>query len=194
MKSLVLASTSPSRKLMLTNAGVPFEVVKPLVDEDAAKASLGALPPRDLADALAELKARKVSASRPGDLVLGCDSVVALDDGTRIDKPGEELAAQLRRMSGRTHRLHSAAVVCENGQPVWRAVEVATMHVRPLSDAFIAHYVASDPEAKWCAGGYRIEGPGSQLFSRVDGSWFAIMGLPLLPLLAWLRARGVLTS
>jgi septum formation protein len=79
--------------------------------------------------------------------VLGGDSVVALDDGTRVDKPGEELAAQLRRMSGRTHRLHSAAVVCEDGQPVWRAVEVATMHVRPLSDAFIAQYVASDPEA-----------------------------------------------
>lgn len=194
MTSLVLASTSVSRRSMLTNAGVPFEAVSPLIDEDAAKASLGDLAPRDLADALAELKARKVSASRPGDFVLGCDLVVALDDGTRIDKPGEELAAQLRRMSGRTHRLHSAAVVCENGQPVWRAVEVATMHVRPLSDAFIAQYVASDPEAKWCAGGYRIEGPGSQLFSRVDGSWFAIMGLPLLPLLAWLRARGVLVS
>ena len=192
--TLVLASTSPSRRLMLENAGVPFEAVSPLVDEDAAKASLGDLPPRDLADALAELKARKVSAARPGDLVLGCDSVVALDDGTRIDKPGEDLAKQLRLMSGRTHRLHSAAVVCENGQPVWRAVEVATMHVRPLSDAFIAQYVASDPEAKWCAGGYRIEGPGAQLFSRVDGSWFAIMGLPLIPLLAWLRARGVVMT
>ena len=192
--TLILASTSPSRRLMLTNAGVPFEAVSPLVDEDAAKASLGDLPPRDLADALAELKARKVSAARPGDLVLGCDSVVALDDGTRIDKPGANLAAQLRLMAGRTHRLHSAAVVCENGQPVWRAVEVATMHVRQLSDAFIAQYVASDPEAQWCAGGYRIEGPGAQLFSRVDGSWFAIMGLPLIPLLAWLRARGVVLS
>lgn len=193
--SLILASTSVSRRAMLTAAGVAFEAVAPLVDEDAAKASLGALAPRDLADALAELKARKVSQARPGALVLGSDSVVALADGTLLDKPGPDgLAAQLRQISGRRHDLYSAAVVCRDGQPVWRQVERATLYVRPLSEAFIARYVAEDPAAAWCVGGYRIEGPGAQLFERVEGSHFAIMGLPLIPLLGWLRARGALTS
>jgi septum formation protein len=90
--------------------------------------------------------------------------------------------------------LHSAAVVYLDNQPIWRVIETATLHVRPLSEAFIADYVAHDPEARWCAGGYRIEGLGAQLFERVEGSWFAIMGLPLLPLLAWLRVRGEMPS
>lgn len=194
--TLILASGSASRAAMLTAVGVSFEVVRPNVDEDAAKASLAHLPPRDLSDALAELKARKVSAMRPSDLVLGCDSVAALDDGTRFDKPGADgLADQLRLLSGRTHKLWSAVVACENGAPVWRHVEAATMTMRALSDAFIADYVAREgAEAGQCAGGYRIEGLGAQLFARVEGSQFTIMGLPLLPLLAWLRERGVVAS
>ena len=134
-----------------------------------------------------------MSSGRPGAIVIGCDSVGDLD-GQRLDKPGDALADQLRAVSGRTHKLHSAAVACENGRPIWRAVESATLEVRSLSDAFINQYVVADPEARWCAGGYRVEGLGAQLFSRITGSHFAIQGLPLLPLLAWLRDRGELTS
>ena len=190
---LVLASTSPSRRAMLEAAGVPFEAVAPRVDEEAAKVSMAHLTPRDLSDALAELKAARISAKRPGELVLGCDSVGDLD-GIRLDKPGDALADQLRQISGRTHKLHSAAVVYLDNQPIWRVIETATLHVRPLTGDFIADYVMRDPEARWCAGGYRIEGLGAQLFERVEGSWFAIMGLPLLPLLAWLRVRSVMPS
>ncbi|MBA3898381.1 MAG: Maf-like protein [Sphingomonadaceae bacterium] len=193
--TLVLASKSASRAAMLKAASVPFEVQGANMDEDAAKASMAALPLRDLADALAELKAVKVSRSRPGDLVVGSDSVVALEDGTRLDKPGGALAEQLRLLSGRTHKLWSAAVVAENGAPVWRHVEVATLTMRTLSEGFIADYVAREGAfAGECVGGYRIEGPGAQLFTKIEGSHFAIMGLPLLPLLAWLRERGVLAS
>lgn len=178
---------------MLTAAGVPHVGVAPGVDEEAAAAGLAALSPRDLADALAELKATRVSRSRPDALVLGGDSVMELE-GKALGKPGDALADQLRALSGRVHHLHSAAVVCEGGVPVWRAVETATLHVRPLSEAFIAAYVAADPDARWCAGGYRLEALGAQLFTRVEGSHFAVLGMPLLPLLGWLRARGVLAS
>lgn len=190
---LVLASQSKIRRQMLEAAGVPFEAVEPRIDEDSAKAAMAHLAPRDMADALAELKATKVSRSRPGDLVLGCDSVGDLD-GERLDKPGDELAALLRKLSGRTHQLHSAAVICLSGQPVWRAIESAKLQVRSLSEDFIADYVERDPEAKWCAGGYRVEGLGAQLFIRIDGSLFAVQGLPLLPLLDYLRTRDVIAS
>lgn len=190
---LVLASQSAIRRQMLEAAGVPFEAVDARVDEESAKAALSQLAPRDLADALAELKAIKVSRGRPGDLVLGCDSVGDLD-GRRLDKPGEDLAASLRKLSGKTHQLHSAAVICLGGEPIWRTVESAKLYVRSLSEAFIADYVERDPEAKWCAGGYRVEGLGAQLFTRIDGSQFAVQGLPLLPLLDYLRTRGVIPS
>ncbi len=195
--TLVLASLSQTRRDMLTAAGVAFEAQGAPVDEETAKASLRAqgLGARDLADALAELKARRVSAKRPADVVLGCDQTLELDDGSMLDKPGEELAAQLRALSGRKHRLHSAVVACEQGAPVWRHIESAKLSVRPLSEAFIADYVATEgAEVAGCVGGYRIEGCGAQLFSRIEGSHFAILGLPLLPLLDWLRVRGLLTS
>ncbi|UVO55235.1 nucleoside triphosphate pyrophosphatase [Sphingomonas sp. SUN039] len=192
---LVLASTSASRRAMLSAAGVVHEAVSPGVDEDAAKAALRHLDGRGLADALAELKAVKISSRRPGDLVLGCDSTVQRDDGLLIDKPGEGLAEQLRALSGRTHRLHSAVVAAENGVPVWRHVARATMTMRALSDDFIAGYVLREGTAvAGCVGGYRIEGAGVQLFDRIDGDHWTIMGLPLLPLLGWLRVRGMLAS
>lgn len=192
---LVLASTSATRRAMLAAAGVSHDAVAAGVDEEAAKAALGHLDGRALADALAELKAIKVSARRPGDLVLGCDQTLELEDGTLLDKPGDALGEQLRRLSGKTHRLHSAVVAAENGQPVWRHVERAKLTMRPLSDAFIDDYVAREGEAvAGCVGGYRIEGLGAQLFSRIEGSHFTILGLPLLPLLDWLRVRGILAS
>jgi septum formation protein len=195
--TLVLASLSAARRAMLEAAGVTFEAVAAHVDEEAAKTAYRAqgMSARDLADALAELKAVRVSVKRPGDIVLGCDQTLALEDGTMLDKAGDALADQLRTLSGQTHRLHSAIVACEGGRPIWRHVDTAKLTMRPLSEAFIASYVQSEgAAAAACVGGYRIEGPGAQLFSRIDGSHFTILGLPLLPLLDWLRIRGIMTA
>lgn len=196
---LILASQSASRRAMLDAAGVPFEAMAAGVDEDAMKAGLRAerISPRNLADALAEFKATRLSQRRPGDLVLGCDSTVAFDDGTMIDKAEsrEEQRDLLRALSGRPHKLHSAAVLCEGGAPVWRHVDSATLHVRTLSEDFIESYLDAEwPAIGHCVGGYRIEGRGAQLFARIDGSQFTILGLPLLPLLDHLRTRGVMPS
>jgi septum formation protein len=192
---IVLASTSVARRDMLSAAGVIHEALAAAVDEEAAKQALRHLDGRSLADALAELKAVKLSSRRPGDLVLGCDQTLELEDGTLIDKPGAAVAEQLRQLQGKTHCLYSAVVAAENGQPVWRHVERAKLTMRPLSDAFIADYVTDEGAAvAGCVGGYRIEGRGVQLFSRIEGSHFTILGLPLLPLLAWLRARGDIAS
>jgi septum formation protein len=195
--TLILASQSASRRAMLTAAGVPFEATAAGVDEDAAKAGLTGAKPRDLADALAELKAVKVSLRHPGRLVLGSDSVVALADGSLLDKPEsrEQAADHLARMSGARHDLWSAAVVAENGRPVWRHVEAAKMYVRPLSPGFIRWYLDQEwPAIAGCVGCYRIEGPGAQLFHRIDGSQFTVLGLPLLNVLDYLRTREVIPA
>lgn len=196
---LVLASKSAGRRALLEAAGVSFDTMAAGVDEEAAKAGLRVqgLDSRDLADALAELKALKLSTRRPGDLVLGCDSTLALDDGTMFDKAESlaELAEQLRTLSGKTHSLYSAVVAAEAGRPVWRHVERVKMTMRTLSESFIADYLATEGDVLLgCVGGYRIEARGSQLFSRTEGSHFAIIGLPLLPLLDYLRTRGVMPS
>lgn len=192
---LILASQSASRRAMLTAADVPFTAMTAHVDEDAAKAALADRTPRDLADALAELKALKVSAREPDALVLGSDSVVALDDGSTLDKPTSRAAAadHLARLSGRVHHLWSAAVIAQAGRPVWRHVEAAKMSVRPLSYSFIKDYLDREwPAIAGCVGCYRIEGPGVQLFHRIDGSHFTVLGLPLIPVLDYLRTRSVL--
>lgn len=197
MTQLVLASQSASRRAMLTDAGVAFEAVGSQVDEDAAKASLAHLSPRDLADALAELKALKVSTLAPQALVLGSDSLVALADGDRLDKPAsrEEAAEHLARMSGGVHDLWSAAVIAEGARAVWRHVERARLHVRPLSPGFIERYLDREwPAIAGCVGCFRVEGPGVQLFSRLEGSHFTILGMPLLPVLGYLRERGAMPS
>lgn len=195
---LLLASQSSSRQRLLADAGVPFTVVEAGIDEDAVKAGLAEeLNARDLADALAEWKARRPSMRDPGAMVLGCDQTLELDDGSRIDKVAtrEEAAILLSRISGRSHQLHSAAVIAQAGAPVWRKIETVTMHVRPLGADFISHYLDMDWEnCRWCVGCYRVEGPGAQLFSRISGSLFAVQGLPLLPLLDYLRAHSILSS
>ena len=196
---LVLASQSASRRAMLTAAGVPFSATSPGVDEDAAKAGLRAdgVAPRDFADALAELKALRVSQREPDALTLGSDSLMVLADGTILDKPTsrEEAAEHLRAMSGGRHSIVSAAVIAEQGRPVWRHVDRAMLHVRPLSEAFLEQYLDAEwPTIAGCAGCFRIEGPGAQLFARIDGSQFTVLGMPLLPVLDYLRVRGVLTS
>ncbi|MFO1261639.1 MAG: Maf family protein [Sphingomonadaceae bacterium] len=196
---LVLASQSASRRAMLAAAGVPHYSVSPAIDEEALKDGLRAegRNARQLADALAEAKALKISIRMPGALVLGCDQTLELDDGEMLDKAVDKdaAAAILKRLSGATHKLHSAAVICENGAPVWRLIESATLSVRALSDAFIASYLDADWEnCRWCVGCYRIEGPGAQLFTAIKGTHFAIQGLPLLGLLDFLRVRGVVAA
>ncbi len=194
---LVLASQSASRRAMLEAAGVPFEAQPAHVDEAAAKLALAGQGPRDLADALAELKALKVSQRAPQALVLGSDSLVVLEDGAILDKPEsrEQAAEHLSRMSGRRHEIVSAAVIAEGGRPVWRHVDRAKLFMRPLSDAFIHAYLDAEwPAIAGCVGCFRIEGPGVQLFSRIEGSQFTVLGMPLLPLLSFLRERGVLLA
>ena len=196
---IVLASQSSSRRALLQAAQVPFEALSPGVDEEAAKEALRAdgLDARALADALAELKALRVSRRVAGALVLGCDQTLSLADGAMIDKAVDRADAEriLKLLSGKVHHLHSAAVIVMNGEPIWRHIERVRMTVRPLSDAFITSYLDSEwDQCRWCVGCYRIEGPGAQLFSRIEGSQFAIQGLPLLPLLDFLRIRGVLPS
>ncbi len=146
---LRLASRSSARARLLAQAGVPFAPLDVAVDEEAAKHALLAdgVSARDLADALAELKALRGSARAPGDLVLGCDQTLELDDGTLVSKAAEraDAAAILARLSGRAHRLHAAAVLAEAGQATWRHVESVTLHVRPLSSAFIETYL----DAEW---------------------------------------------
>jgi septum formation protein len=196
---LILASQSTARKQMLENAGVSFVTESPMVDEEAIKQSLRtrALSGRDLADALAEFKALKLSRRHPDALVLGADQTLECKDGTLLDKP-ESLPAlrqQLQRLSGSTHDLWSAAVLAQAGQPIWRHVERCRMHMRPLSPDFIDQYLEIEGEGLLaCVGGYRIEGLGIQLFDKVEGSHFAIMGLPLLPLLDILRQHRLLRA
>jgi len=195
---LLLASQSAARRRMLEAAGVPFEAVSPDFDEEGAKAGLvdTGFEPRDLAEMLAEMKAKSVPAGE-GALVIGADQVLELDDGNIFGKPGsrDEALAQLRLLSGKTHYLHSAAVVVENGERVWGETESVAMDVRPLGEDFLKAYLDAEYEAiRQSVGGYRIESLGAQLFEEVDGSHFAVLGLPLLPLLAYLRERGLLLS
>lgn len=197
MTALILASQSASRRAMLSAAGVPFTAQSPGVDEDAAKASLAGLSGRDLADALAELKAVKLSLRYPDALVLGCDSTVTAPDGRLVDKTASraDAEAQLRSFAGGTHRLSSAAVVAQSGQPIWRHVDTAKLTMRPFSEEYLATYLDAEwPAIAGCVGGYRLEGLGAQLFARIEGSHFTILGLPLLPLLDWLRVRGIIQT
>ena len=197
MSRLILASQSASRRAMLEAAGVRFTAEAAGVDEDAVKASLGAggLDGRALADALAELKAVKLSHRHPDTIVLGCDSTVTARDGSPIDKAAtrDEAAAQLRLLAGGTHRLTSAVVAAERGVPVWRHADTAKLTMRAFSEAFLATYLDAEwPAIGGCVGGYRLEGRGVQLFARIEGDHFTILGLPLLPLLDWLRERGLI--
>ncbi|WP_420138591.1 Maf family protein [Sphingomonas sp.] len=199
MSNLILASQSASRRAMLDAAGVPFTAEAARVDEDAVKQAMlqDGTDGRRLADALAEMKAIKISQRHPTALVLGCDSTVTAADGDLIDKAEsrDEAAAQLRALSGTTHRLTSAAVVAQGGVPIWRHIDSAKLTMRSFSDEFLAAYLDAEwPAIAGCVGGYRIEGRGAQLFSRIEGDQFTILGLPLLPLLDWLRLRGVLQA
>ncbi len=197
MKPFVLASSSASRAAMLSDAGVRFETVRPAVDETALKLALLAEggSPRDVADALAEAKAVQVSRRRSG-LILGADTTLELD-GRLFDKPNDltEARRHLELFSGRTHLLHSAAVIAENGAPIWRDLKTAKLMVRPLSPDFLDHYIeAEGSKLLSCVGAYRLEGLGAQIFAAVEGDYFTVLGLPLLPVLDHLRRQGVLKT
>ena len=195
---LILASGSTARAEMLRRAGVAFAISPARIDEEAFTAGLQASGAnlRDMADALAESKARKVAAKHPDALVLGGDQVLEFEERI-VSKPKtrDDAVQQLMSMRGADHKLHSAAVIYEGTRPVWRHVGQARLKMAMPSDAWIAEYVDRNwDHIRHSAGAYRIEDEGIRLFSRVDGDHFVILGLPLLEVLSYLAMRGTLPS
>jgi septum formation protein len=197
MSRLVLASQSSARRAVLSGAAVPFESTVSGVDEEALKAKLLAegYGPKAVAGALAEEKALAVSRQDAG-LVIGADQTLELE-GALYDKVETvaEARARLQALRGRPHHLHSAVVVARGGLVLWRETESATLVMRPFTDSFIEAYLVHEGDAALgSVGCYRLEGMGAQLFDRIEGDYFAILGLPLLGLLAFLRREGVLNA
>ncbi|MGQ9366293.1 Maf family protein [Azospirillum sp. ST 5-10] len=196
--ALVLASASAARAAMLAQAGVPVVRDPADVDEAPVKRSCrdAGVGVQAAAEALAELKARHVARRHPGALVLGADQMLECD-GVWLDKPGdrEQARAQLRTLRGRTHRLISAAVVVRDGRRLWHRVDGARLTMRPFSDRFLEEYLdAAGDAVLGSVGAYQLEGLGAQLFDRVEGDFFTILGLPLLPVLEFARTQGILTE
>jgi septum formation protein len=194
---VILASGSASRRALLAASGVAADAVAPSVDEESFRNALRAenVSVRDQAMQLAELKAVRVSQSRAG-LVIGGDQMLALGNEA-FDKPRDlaEARSHLARLSGKSHTLETAIVVCEEGRPVWRHLARPKLTMRPLSPEFIDTYVnACGDSLLSTVGAYQLEGLGAQLFSQIEGDYFSILGLPLLPLLDYLRTRKVLTQ
>ncbi|MGK7753123.1 MULTISPECIES: Maf family protein [unclassified Roseovarius] len=197
-RRIILASGSDIRKSLLTNAALEFEVSPARVDENTVRDAMVAedASPRDIADALAELKATKQSAKNPDALVIGCDQVLSFE-GCILSKPEtpDEALEQLRAMRGKRHELLSAAVICEEGKPVWRHVGVVRMMMRQVSDAYLQGYVTRNWDSiRHAVGAYKLEEEGIRLFSQVHGDYFNVLGLPLLELLSYLALRGEIES
>lgn len=195
---LILASGSEIRATLLANAGIAFDVEPARIDESAIRAGLAAeqATPRDVADALAEYKARKVGQKTPTSLVLGCDQVAALK-GEILNKPEtpEVAREQLARLSGQTHHLMSAAVIYHDYEPVWRHVGMVRMTMRQLSDSYVKEYVDRNWDSiRHSVGSYKLEEEGVRLFSQIDGSYFNVLGLPLTELISYLIVRGDLET
>jgi septum formation protein len=195
---ITLASSSQIRASLLRNAGLEVEIRPARIDEDAIRAALQAegATPRDLADALAEMKAAKIAARAPGAMILGADQILELK-GRVFSKPGtpQEARDQLASLSGRTHRLLSALVVLRDGAPLWRHVAEVRLAMHPLSPGFIESYVDRNWDSiRHTVGCYKLEEEGVRLFSKIEGDYFAVLGLPLTEFLNWLRARGELST
>ena len=195
MKPFILASGSAIRAEMLRNAGVSVETVVSRVDEASIKAALLAdeSTAREVADALAEMKARRVAMKNPQALVLGADQVLVCG-GKMFDKPNSIAAVreQLQELRGKTHELLSAAVIIEDGAPVWRHIGRAQLMMRPFSDEFLETYLETHAKELFTTvGGYKLEEQGSQLFTWVQGDYFSVLGLPLLEIFGFLRTRGM---
>lgn len=193
---VVLASASASRRALLTNAGVPIEVAPARIDEDEVKNALRAegAAAAQAAETLAELKAQRASGQRPGRLVVGADQILTCE-GAWFDKPRgrAEAAEHLARLSGHRHTLVTSAVVVRDRTRLWHHTAEAQLTMRPLETAFIDLYLdAVGEDACASVGAYQLEGLGAQFFTHIDGDFFTILGLPLLPLLAFLREHGVL--
>ncbi|MEE3317373.1 MAG: Maf family nucleotide pyrophosphatase [Pseudomonadota bacterium] len=197
-KPIILASGSSIRRELLENAGVPVSVMPARIDEDAIRQSLEAedATPRDVADTLAEFKARKISDKNPSALVIGCDQVLEFKGQVMTKAPDVAAArAQLKKLRGNQHKLMSAAVLYDDGKPVWRHVGETRLRMRPFSDAYLDDYLdrnwASVQSAVGC---YKLEEEGVRLFSRIEGDYFNVLGLPLLELLNHLTVTGTLTA
>ena len=193
---MILASSSPIRLQMLRAAGLTVDAIAPRVDEATIRDALVAegAHPRDIADTLAEMKARKVAEKHSDALVLGCDQVLALDRQT-FAKPEtpDQARAQLRQLRGQSHKLLSAIVAYENAEPVWRHVAEVRLTMHAISDSYLDDYVTRTWDSiRHSVGCYKIEEEGVRLFSAISGDHFTILGLPLLPLLAWAGTRGMI--
>jgi septum formation protein len=195
---IILASGSAIRAELLRKADVAFTVQIARIDEDAVRASLQAdnASPRDIADTLAELKAQKVASKHPDTLVIGCDQILALDQDI-LTKPDTKAQAldQLRMLRGRKHQLLSAAVIYGDGKPLWRHVGTVRLHMRDASDDYLAAYVDRNWDSiRHAVGAYKLEEEGVRLFTRIEGDYFNVLGLPLLELLSYLTLRGTLQT
>ena len=195
---LILASSSSVRLSLLQNAGLTVTALNPRVDEAAVRAalSLDHAKPHDVADTLAEMKARKIAERNPTALVMGCDQVLDLD-GQVWAKPADRTAAraQLHLLRNRSHRLLSACVVYHEGRPVWRHTGTAKLTMRDASDAYLDAYLDRNwPQVGGSLGAYQLESEGVRLFSAIEGDYFVILGLPLMPLLSYLAIRGFIPS
>jgi len=197
-QAVILASASPTRRDMLRAAGVPLQVEPAHVDEDEVKTALHADQASALqaAETLAELKAARISARHGAALVIGADQILDCD-GRWFDKPADRTmaAAHLQALSGKRHTLATSVCVMRGGTRLWHHNEAAHLTMRSLNDEFIAGYLAATgDDVLSTVGAYRLEGRGAQLFARIEGDFFTILGLPLLPLLENLRAHGVLPT
>ena len=194
MPQLILASASPSRRQLLANAGLAFEIEPAGIDEEEITRSLASrAAPQELASTLAEMKAVKISSRHPEAFVIGADSTLACN-GRLFDKPPTPEAArkQLMALRGQTHELFSSVVVARGGQRLWHWSERARLTMRPFNEAFVDAYLSrAGTDVLASVGAYQLEGLGAHLFTRVDGDYFTILGLPLLPMLTFLAGHGI---